>query len=228
MQKKKGNTKKTQKVAWDNLIVAKSDSLPKGVFFLFVSAAQSVKSAANKKATSMGVPGGISVLRQYPLSKTSGKRLFSKMMRSLKRFPYGGYDGFVTSSINAISRKYSELSSKDPDQIALRASILEEQVADQLRLLDDITNQHADIKSKIGACTAELEVLEEKKLSLDSEIETLEQQYQKKNDQIDEIVYLWGDRSALREEIDELETRIEELRSEHATESEVVIKERGQ
>lgn len=205
---------------WDSLIVASIDSLPKGVFLLFVTSAKSPAAAAQRKARSGGIPGEVTVVQQYPLNKTTGKALFRDMLGSLKRFPYGDSDCLVQAKASAISRKYKQLSSKDPDQTELRKTLIDREIDEQLSLLEQTKQKDAKISSQVAAKQQEMESLQLRIVSLKDEVEGLEAQREKKESEVDELAELWGDKRELREEIEGMENRIQELRSEYAQEIE--------
>jgi len=178
MRKKKAKkvAKKSTRPAWDSLVVASVDSLPKGVFLLFVTTANSPTAVAQRKSSTIGIPGDVTVVQEHPLNKSTGKALFAELLSSLRQFPYGDSDCLVKASALTIRRKYAKLSSEDPNQIELRKRLYERDVNDQLRFL---SASKAEVK-RLNAISEKLESriteLNMQKNGLVSEIKDLEKE----------------------------------------------------
>jgi hypothetical protein len=222
-QKAKVVKKRRPKIGWNSLVVASVDSLPNGVFLLFVTSAKSATVAAQRKAGGIGIPGEVTVVDQHPLNRVTGKNLYIEMLNSLKPFPYGGSDCLVKSTTVLISRKYMKLSSKDPDQIELRKQLFEQQVEEQLTILDEIRNKHGKIVAKIDEKRIDLERLESEKASLLESIRDNKKVYKEKSDELHVVDELWQKKEDLQEEVYDLEARVSELREEHASRSELQL-----
>lgn len=173
----KKRTKRQSEGSWNTLIVATVDSLPNGVFLLLITAAKSPDIAAQKKAASIGIPGKVEVIRQFPLNKTTGKAVFQELLGSFQEFPYGDSDCLVQATASAISRKYSQLSNQDPDQIELRKQVVQQQIEEQQEILDSI-------KAEVLRQTGEVARLSSQKRQLIEEIGDLEQE----NSSLSELV----------------------------------------
>lgn len=200
--------------SWDHLIVEKVDSLPEGVFLSFMSSAMSPIAAAQRKAQSAGIPGGVTLIQQHPLNKATGKSLFNEVLGFLTPFPYGDSHCLVKASTASIARKYKQHSSKDPEQIELRRMLIEQQVTEQLCLPEKVKQERSDISSKVAADVQQVEKLQLRIESLKEQICTLEKERQEKESEIDQMVELWSEKSLLKEEILELEQRLADLQDE--------------
>lgn len=173
-KKKSGrNSGDQRQLRFDSVVVASVSSLPKGVFLLLTTSAKSPTAAAQRKVQSIGIPGEVTVLQQHPINKITGKTLFKQLLSSLKQFPYGDSDCLVRAPASAISKKYLQLSSNDPDQIELRKSMYERDVSHQLQLLDETRAKVEAMNTtteELRSCIAELK---EQKQSLAENIEEL-------------------------------------------------------
>ena len=198
MRKKKAKrvSKKRPKTVWDSIVVASTDTLPKGVFMLLKTSAASPTGAAQQKAHRAGIPGDVTVIQQHPINKTTGKALFSDLLNSFKQFPYGDSSCLVKATPASIKGKYNKLSSDDPNQIELRKSLYEAEVDEQLLLLKET-------RKAVKSLTAEA-------VKVDSLIADLNE---KRQLLIDEIAELKKERDPLYEFVSDLEDTVQKLRT---------------
>jgi methyl-accepting chemotaxis protein len=198
MRKKKAKSviKKQRKTAWDSIVIASIDTLPKGVFMLLKTSATSPTDAAQQKAQRAGIPGDVTVVQQHPLNKSTGNVLFADLLRSFKQFPYGDSNFLVKATGASIKRKYEQLSSNDPNQIELRKTLYEAEVDEQLLLLKET-------RKTVQSLKAEAERLESLVAELNDEKQRI----------VEEIDELERDREPLDEFITNLRGTVQELRT---------------
>lgn len=190
-----------RQLRFDSVVVAGVSSLPKGVFLLLTTSAKSPTAAAQRKAQNAGIPGEVTVLQQHPINKTTGKAIFKEMLSSLKKFPYGDADCLVKAPASAISKKYLQLSSNDPDQIELRKTMYERDVSEQLQLLDENKARVEALKTTEGEMQSSIAELNEQKQSLIGGIEELRRERKRLAAKVDRV----------RDAVSELESAIYDL-----------------
>ena len=203
MRKKKAKkeSKKQLKTAWDSIVVASTDTLPKGVFMLLKTSSASPTAAAQQKAQRASIPGDVTVVQQHPLNKSTGKTLFADLLGSFKQFPYGDSNFLVKATASSIKRRYEQLSGDDPNQIELRKTLYEAEVDEQLLLLKETKRTVQSLKAEAERLESLVAELNDKKQRIVEEIDDLERD----REPLDEFI------TNLRETVQQLRTVYRDL-----------------
>lgn len=187
------------------ILVLRVPVLPSEVHRIQLASGKSNDAAVRASLKRIGISGPAEVAARYLVHKEIGKAVCKCLLDMLPRFPFGSHKGFVRAPAKEIDERFHEIASKYPKQTELTTRCFLQLIEEQEMRISALEELNENLRTELEACQLEkakylqeaeqsrealeehisaqlgkrdrsVEMMENRIMSLNSELATLEEE----------------------------------------------------